>query len=148
MPDSDDALKALDQFVGEWTLSGGLVDPPIEMGGTTNFEWLEGGGFLLQSTTTSREEFPNSISAIGLDEGSGEYLMHYFDSRGVARVYEMSLNDGEWKLEREPSGPRSDFWQRWIGEFSDDVKTIEGRWEKSDDGSDWELDFPVTYTRA
>lgn len=59
----------------------------------------------------------------------------------------MSLSDGVWKLSRDPSGPRSDFWQRFIGEFSDDGKTIEGRWENSDDGSNWELDFRLTYTK-
>jgi hypothetical protein len=30
---------------------------------------------------------------------------HYYDSRGVARIYQMSLNDGGWKLWRDP-----DFW--------------------------------------
>jgi hypothetical protein len=30
---------------------------------------------------------------------------HYYDSRGVARIYPMSLNGGGWKLWRGP-----DFW--------------------------------------
>ena len=73
--------------------------------------------------------------------------MHYFDSRGVSRAYAMRLDGRSWTLERTPSGPRSDFWQRWVSEFSDDWNTIEGRWETSEDGSDWKLDFPLTYTR-
>ncbi|MGZ5309059.1 MAG: hypothetical protein ACXWDQ_01245 [Solirubrobacterales bacterium] len=138
----------MDAFVGEWNVEASLpIDPPIEMRGRSVFEWLEGGGFLVQRSTTEREEFPNTLSVIGVDEEGEGYVMHYFDSRGVKRVYEMSLADGVWKLERDPSGPRSDFWQRYVGEFSDDGKTIEGRWEKSDDGSSWELDFPLTYTK-
>lgn len=142
MPDLDDALKPLDAFVGEWDVEGSL--PGVR--GWTGFEWLQGGGFLIQRSTVEPEEFPNSISIIGADEAGG-YAMHYFDSRGVARVYAMSLDDRAWTLAREPSGPRSDFWQRWIGEFSEDGKTITGRWEKSDDGTDWEVDFHLTYAR-
>lgn len=135
-------------FLGEWRVSGTLThDEPIEMTGSTRFEWLEGGGFLVVRSTAESEEFPNSVAVIGPAENGDGYVMHYFDSRGVARVYSMSLDGRSWTLERAPSGPRSDFWQRWVGEFSDDGRTIEGHWETSDDGSDWKLDFPLTYTR-
>ncbi len=148
MPDSTDPLKDLDAFVGEWNVAGAMtLDEPMEISGWTGFEWLAGGGFLVQRSTTEREEFPNTLAVIGpADEGEG-YVMHYFDSRGVSRIYTMSLDGRSWTLERAPSGPRSDFWQRWIGEFSEDGNTIQGRWETSDDGSAWELDFHLTYTR-
>jgi hypothetical protein len=148
MPDTPDALKELDAFVGEWNVVGTLtLDEPMEISGWTGFEWLEGGGFLVQRSTTEREEFPNSLAVIGAaDEGDG-YLSHYFDSRGVSRVYAMTFDGRTWTLERAPSGPRSDFWQRWIGQFGDDGNTIQGRWENSDNGSDWKLDFHQTYTR-
>ncbi len=32
------------------------------------------------------------------------FCQHYYDSHGVARIYQMSLNDGVWKLWREASG--------------------------------------------
>ena len=148
MPDSTDPLKDLDAFVGEWNVAGAMtLDEPMEISGWTGFEWLVGGGFLVQRSTTEREEFPNTLAVIGpADDGEG-YVMHYFDSRGVSRIYTMSLDGRSWTLERAPSGPRSDFWQRWIGEFSEDGNTIQGRWETSDDGSAWELDFHLTYTR-
>jgi hypothetical protein len=148
MPDATDPLKDLDVFVGEWNVAGAMtLDEPMEISGWTGFEWLVGGGFLVQRSTTEREEFPNTLALIGpADEGEG-YVMHYFDSRGVSRIYKMSLDGRSWTLERAPSGPRSDFWQRWIGEFSEDGTTIQGRWETSDDGSVWELDFHLTYTR-
>ena len=46
-----------------------------------------------------------------------------------------------------PNGPG--FNQRFIGEFSADGKTIDGRWERGMGaaGDEWELDFPMTYVR-
>jgi hypothetical protein len=41
-----------------------------------------------------------------------------------------------------------EFSQRFLGTFSDDRNTIAGRWESSSDGSDWEHDFDLTYTRV
>ena len=40
-----------------------------------------------------------------------------------------------------------DFAQRYTGTFSDDGTTIAGRWEIAHDGSTWEHDFDLTYTR-
>ena len=62
----------------------------------------------------------------------------------VARVYEMSFSDGLWRLWRDSPG----FSQRFTGTFSDDAITIAGRWERSSDGSMWEHDFDLTYTRV
>lgn len=148
MAGSTDSLKDLDAFVGEWNVSGTLtLDGPMEISGWTGYEWIEGGGFLVQRSTTERDEFPNTLAVIGSAEEGEGFVMHYFDSRGVSRVYAMTLNGRSWTLERAPSGPRSDFWQRWIGEFSADGDTIQGRWENSDNGSDWATDFYLTYTR-
>ena len=70
--------------------------------------------------------------------------MLYSDSRGVARVYAMSLGEGVWKLWRDdPSFP-----PRFTGTFSADGRTITGRWEKSSDGASRELDFDGTFTRV
>ena len=70
--------------------------------------------------------------------------MLYFDSRGVSRVYQMSLSDGVWKMWREAPG----FSQRFMGTWSSDGRTIRGRWEESGDGSHWEHDFDLTYTKV
>jgi hypothetical protein len=149
MPDSTDAFRALDAFVGEWNVSGSMtLDEPMDISGWTGFEWIEGGGFLVQRSTTEREEFPNTLAVIGPKEAGEGYDMHYFDSRGVSRVYAMTLDGRSWTLERAPSGPGSDFWQHWVGEFSEDGNAIKGRWENSDNGSDWVTDFYLTYTRV
>jgi hypothetical protein len=81
--------------------------------------------------------------------GAGErpeaFRQHYFDSRGVKRIYEMTLRDGVWTLWRDAPDP---FPQRFTGTFSDDGRTISGRWEKLEDGSTWETDFDLTYRKV
>ena len=59
-------------------------------------------------------------------------------------MYEMSVSDDAWELRRQSPG----FSQRFIGMFGDSGNTIAGRWEKCADGSNWELDFHLTYMRS
>ncbi len=91
---------------------------------------------------------PDGIAIIGPDRDGDGYLQHYFDSRGVARLYEMTFGDGVWTLRRDsPDFSPLDFSQRFTGEFSDDGNTIAGRWEIAKGGPNFELDFELTYTR-
>jgi hypothetical protein len=143
-PNGDAALERLDPFVGEWTMEAGPPDgPPWPGGGRVSFEWLEGQTWLIERWSVELPEAPDGIAIIGKDESGAPYAQHYFDSRGVHRVYEMSLEGGEWKLWRE--GPP--FAQRFSGSFSDDGKTISGRWERRDEGS-WVIDFDLTYRKT
>jgi hypothetical protein len=142
--DPDPALERLSPLVGEWTVEGShSFYPSLELGGRAAFEWLEGGGFLIQRSTIEHPEFPNAVSIIGRDAEADGYSMHYFDSRGVHRIYAMSLSDGVWKLWRDGHP----FPQRFTGTFSDDGNTIAGRWEKADESSNWETDFDLTYRK-
>jgi hypothetical protein len=63
------AIERLGAFVGEWRMDASLPDAPA---GT---DVIDFGG----------------ISIIGPDSGGQAFVQHYFDSRGVARVYEMSF---------------------------------------------------------
>jgi len=69
--------------------------------------------------------------------------MLYSDERGVARIYQMSLEGGVWKMWRDSPG----FSQRVTGTISSDGNTITCHGELSYDGSNWEQDLDVTYTR-
>ncbi len=82
-------------------------------------------------------------SVIGLDDASGHFTMLYADARGVHRVYRMRLDDDTWRVWRDEPG----FFQRFTGSFADGGRTIDGRWERSTDGSAWELDFEMRYWR-
>ena len=110
----------------------------------TSFEWLEGAQFLIQRWRVDHPAAPDGIAIIGAGETDESYRQHYFDSRGVARVYEMTLADGVWKLWRVAP----DFSQRFTGIFNPAADMISGTWEGSRDGSTWEHDFDLTYTRV
>jgi hypothetical protein len=143
-------LQALEPLVGEWTLLAAFGDTsPADIGARASFEWLPGERFLVERWEVPVPEAPDGIAIIGEDpESEGTFLQHYFDSRGVARVYKMSLERGVWKLWRnEPDFSPLDFSQRFSGTFSDDGKTIAGTWEISHDGETWERDFDLTYTK-
>ena len=135
------ALQRLEVLVGQWKMESPQFPGAIER---STFEWLEGGAFLVQRTEIDDPKVPSSTIVIGRDEAANEYCALYFDSRGVSRIYQMSLSDGVWKMWREAPG----FSQRFIGTFSDDGRTIRSRWEKSGDGSNWEHDFNLTYTKV
>jgi hypothetical protein len=143
--DRDPALERLDALVGEWTLEAGPPGGPAWPGsGRVAFEWLEGRTFLIQRWTVDLPEAPDGIAIIGLGDEPGTFRQHYFDSRGVHRVYEMTLDAGVWKLSRDAPDP---FPQRYTGTFEDDGNTITGRWEKLEEGEDWSTDFDLTYAR-
>ena len=113
------------------------------------FEWMTGEQFLIERWEVPVPEAPDGLAIIGFDEGPGTFLQHYFDSRGIARVYAMSLEDGVWTLWRDaPDFSPLEFAQRYTGTFSDDGTTIVGRWEIAHDGSTWEHDFDLTYVRV
>jgi hypothetical protein len=138
-------IEELDIFVGVWQMQASLApEGAAAPRAETSFEWLEGRKFLIQQWHVDIPEAPDGIAIIGFDDEKGTYLQHYFDSRGVARVYEMSLADGVWKLSRSHPG----FSQRFTGTFNEAGDTISGAWEASSDGSTWEHDFDLTYTRV
>jgi hypothetical protein len=140
-------MRRLEAFVGEWRMEAPAfpVDPELADAARTTFEWALGGAFLLQRWTVSAPEAPDGLAVIAPADGGG-YTQHYFDSRGVVRLYAMTFDGREWTLERrEADFSPLDFHQRWLAAFSGDA--IEGRWEISDDGRDWRLDFELTYRR-
>jgi hypothetical protein len=96
--------------------------PSTVVHGHSVIEWLEGEKFLIVGARMDHPDFPDSISIIGDTEGLG---MHYFDSRGVARILQMSFTDGAWKLLRDTADfSPLNFAQRFVGTFSNDGKTI------------------------
>jgi hypothetical protein len=67
---------------------------------------------------------------------------------GRGREGQLRVRVDAWQPVRAPAqrGVASGS-QRYLGQFSDDGKTIEGRWESSNDGSTWERDFQLNYMR-
>ena len=141
----DPALDRLESLIGTWRLEAGAPGGPLWPGeGRVTFEWLEGRTFLIERWRIELPEAPDGIAIIGAGDEPGTFRQYYFDSRGVQRIYEMTLDDGTWKLWRDATDP---FPQRFSGTFSDDGDAITGRWEKAEDGSTWTIDFDLTYRR-
>jgi hypothetical protein len=96
-PEPSSALELLNALVGEWTMEATVPsDPPLAVRGRATFEWLTGGSFLVQSWDVAHPDFPDGIAIIGSNASAEAFRQHYFDSRGVFRVYEMSLRDNVW----------------------------------------------------
>jgi hypothetical protein len=102
------------------------------------------GAHLLQRGTAEHPDAPDNVSVIGCDAANGTYFQLYSDKRGVCRVYEMTIGNGEWKLWREGEP----FSQRFTATFSDDGNTITGRWEIAEDGKNYTTDFDVFCRRV
>jgi hypothetical protein len=146
------SLDRLDALSGRWDMEAtfgagyfGAGSPAITgRGGQTTFEWLEGRFFLTQRFINEHPAAPSGIAIIGPGADPETFTQHYYDSRGVARIYQMTLDGRTWKLRREAPG----FWQRYTGQISADGNTITGAWEGSADGQTWTHDFGLTYVKA
>jgi hypothetical protein len=138
-------IDRLEPFVGAWRLETSLGEVPA----VTTFEWALGGAFLLQRSEIDMPEAPDALCVIALDEITGAFTQHYFDSRGVVRTYAMTFDGHEWTLLREtPDFTPLTFEQRFTGEFSADGNRIDARWERTEPGgSDFILDFELAYLR-
>jgi hypothetical protein len=144
-PTAEDALKKLEPFVGEWRLVASRPGgEPWPGEGRATFEWHESRAHVIERSTVDMPKAPDGVSIIGCDAANGTYYQLYSDDRGVCRVYEMSIGEGEWKLWREGEP----FPQRFTGRFAGDGRTIVGRWEMAEDGTNYTTDFDVTYTRV
>jgi hypothetical protein len=136
------AIEELAPFIGEWDMVATFGD---ETGtGRSVFEWALGGAYLLQRNEAP-DPAPDSL-ALCAPDGNGGWTQHYYDTRGVTRLYAMTFDGRVWTLRRSaPDFSPLNFHQRYVGELDGD--TITGRWEASDDGTNWRVDFPLTYRR-
>jgi hypothetical protein len=152
MPERKDSLnvEGLEALIGVWSMAAAFPGaPPSDLRGRTVFDWMSGKKFVVQRWEVPHPDAPDGIAIIGVDRAAQKYMQHYFDSRGVARVYGMSFADGVWELWRTtPDLSPLDFPQRFKGTLSAAGDVIEGRWEIARDGSTWEHDFELTYTRV
>ena len=156
----DPTLAPLDRLVGTWTTEATHpAMPGVVVHGTAIVEWLEGRRFLIHRARTDHPDFPDAISIIGDMErdrvggadadGSAAartpspWRLHYFDSRGVFRVYETSVDDDAWRWWRNVAG----FSQRFTGRFADGGDTIVGLSQLCEDDVHWTDDLAITYRR-
>jgi hypothetical protein len=137
----DPALEPFDALLGTWDSEAKHVLVEEVVHGSTTFEWLAGGHFLVQRSHVDDDRFPDGIAVFGAPEHGDGLVMESFDSRGVRRTYETSLVDGVWRIWREAPG----FDQRFAATLGPDA--FEGVFELARTPGDWQLDMTVRYSR-
>jgi len=141
--DRQPELVALDAFVGEWSTEAvHRLLPDTVVTGRMSYTWLEGERFLLQRATMDHPDFPDALGVLGFTDD--ELTAHYFDSRGVFRVYRVAVEDDALRMWRDEPG----FSQRMVARLSEDGSTITATAQLSQDDASWEDDLSVTYTRV
>jgi Protein of unknown function (DUF1579) len=143
-------LERLNPLIGTWRVTASFANAGGSEEGAAHceFEWVLGGAFMLVRST-GPDPAPDSLEIIGFDPASESYSQHYFDSRGVARMYAMTLENGVCTLLRDsPDFSPLEFSQRFTGVFGDEGNSIAGQWETPGDGSNWEHDFDLTFSRV
>lgn len=137
-------LVAWRRFIGGWKTEGSHpLLPGKAIRGTSTFEWLDGERFVIWRAHYEHPEIPDSITIVGITDG--RLSMHYFDHRGVHRIYSASLKGNTWQYWRDAEPP--DLSQRFRGTFSEDGTTIIGRGQMSRDGDTWEDDLSLIYRK-
>lgn len=146
-------MQEFEPLIGTWHGEGSIpIEPPMTITVEATVERM--GAWLILRSTSEISEVPDNVSVIGGAPDGEPQPMHYFDARGVQRLFLMTLNGSTWTIWRAPgedwNGPDGPgFNQRFIGELAPDRTRIDGRWERGmgDAGDRWELDFPLVYTR-
>ena len=142
-PRQEPELESLNALVGDWTIEATHpAYPSTVVRGQAAIEWLEGEKFLIYRSRTDHPDFPDSIAVIGVPEDA--LCMHYFDSRGVYRVYQVDMSERVWRMWRDAPG----FSQRFEGTIAGDGDTISGVSELSRDDSTWDSDLEIEFRRV
>lgn len=143
-PTAENALARLERLVGTWEVEATWPDGSLGPArGEIAFAWHESGAHLVQTVSVDLPAVPDSTSIIGCDGASDAYVLLYADSRGVSRIYRMSLDEHEWMVWRDGVP----FGQRFVAHFADDGNTMSGGWEIEESGV-FRPDFAIVYRRV
>jgi hypothetical protein len=137
---------AFEPFLGEWKTTGshGMI-PDVVLHGRASIDRIAPGGFLrVRSSIREDVGIPAGVAIIGSDDERGVYSMVYYDERGVSRIYEVGVEDDGLRWWRNAPS----FAQRYSLTFAEDRRTMTGRGELCRDGSRWERDLDLTYTKV
>lgn len=141
------------RLVGRWTCQGTHPAlPGTVVHGSAEIDWLEGERFLIWRARVDHPDFPDSISILG---DMGGLRWHYYDSRGVYRVMELTVTeDGLQTMmsrsssERAYASPDAAFSQRMTFTLEDADQKLSGKGQLSRDDLTWQDDLEITYHRA
>jgi hypothetical protein len=130
-------MSALDRLLGTWDFTMQHSELPEPVMGRHRYERVLDGAFVQLQWTYDHPDFPDAIALLSEDR------YHYFDVRGITRVFDFDIGDDGWSIVRlDP-----EFSQRTTARFQGlDVMDCTG--ERSDDtGASWQPDFTMTCRR-
>jgi hypothetical protein len=131
-------MSALDRLLGTWdfTMEHNAVSGPIT--GRESYERVLDGAFVLQRRTYEHPDFPDAMALLSEDR------YHYFDVRGIVRVFDFEIDDAGWSMVMVAD----EFSQRVSARFRG-PDAMDSTGEASyDSGVTWQPDFAATYQRA
>ena len=136
-------LQGWQPLVGTWAIEATHPQlPGTVVTGQATFQWLEDQRFLIQRSHYDHPEFPDAVAVTGIVDGKPS--MHYFDPRGVHRVFAVEITPNAWRFWNDDP----EFAQRYTHTLNADDNSIHGHGELSqDDGETWEPDLTITYRR-
>ncbi|MDP2713160.1 MAG: hypothetical protein Q8O56_18265 [Solirubrobacteraceae bacterium] len=141
MTDRDPALEPFDALIGTWGTEATHPEFDGVVPGVVTYEWLEGRRFVILRSRHEHELFPDAVCVIGPRETGDGLVMEYFDSRGVRRTYDTSLEDGVLRIWREAPG----FDQRLAAAIHPDA--FEAVYQLATIPGEWKDDLKVIYRR-
>jgi hypothetical protein len=90
-------MEEFEPLIGEWHGEGEIpIEPPMKISAEAKIERL--GAFLVFSSKGEPADVPDGISIIGGAPEGEPQPMHYFDSRGVKRLYLTTIEGSTWKI--------------------------------------------------
>jgi hypothetical protein len=94
--------SGFEPLIGEWHGEGEVpMKPPMKISVEAKIERL--GKFIVMSAVGEPAEMPASVAIIGGAPDGEPQPMHYFDARGVKRLFMMALEGSTWKIWRPPA---------------------------------------------
>jgi hypothetical protein len=140
------------RLVGDWTTEATHPQMPgVVITGSSTFEWLDGERFVIFRSHNEHPDVPDAVAVIGDTDGMH---MHYFDSRGVYRLFELTMIDDGWTIAMGRESPTGSFApgdkpfsQRMTFRFEQADQTMSGKGQLSHDDVNWDDDLEITYRR-
>ena len=131
-------MSALDRLLGAWefTMHHSAMSGPVT--GRQRYERVLDGAFVLQHWTYDHPDFPDAMALLSDDR------YHYFDVRGITRVFEFEIGDADGRWSAWTRTSRNATPHAFRG-----PDAMESTGEMShDSGLTWQPDFTMTYQRV
>jgi hypothetical protein len=128
----------LDRLLGTWDITmrhSAMTDPVI---GRQRYERVLDGAYVLLNWTYDHPEFPDAMALLS------EAEMHYFDVRGVTRVFDLRIDQAGWSAVRVDP----EFSQRYTARFDGTDAMVTNGEYSNDLGVTWQHDFTMSSTRV